>query len=557
MMNLWDYAFDAQDQYPAEWPALYDGAVPAEASARALSVVGVEGGGLHAIPESTEVGDMQPMFSGDFYNRIHVYPSSIDMGNVVGLQQRELTVWNAYYFDRELQDINLIDAEGISIDGPSAPLFFSAFEELSWEVTVGTNGPPVIDATVQFDFDLGEEIIVPVTGNRVIAWAWVPNWESGIIERLEWLTDVIPSYDGSEQRRKLRLNPRRSLEFRFLASESDRRILESIAWGWGARVFAVPLWQDGQDLQADLPAGSTSIALETETRDYQEDGLVILMGETCRDWEVCEISSVGPALVSLTRETINDWPAGTRAYPAHTARLNTKLALSHFTSQHSEGRVLFDFVEPHVWEADGGDTTYRGHPVLTTLPNWASDPGWELERQLARYDNETGVQYFDDESERPATLQTLNFTFATREETDAWRKLLHALAGRHKAVWVRPSTIDIILAAPILSAAVALDFEWIGYNRFVGVTPGKKDIRIALEDGTVLYRRITSSSELDSNTERFILDSAPGVNIDPADVVSISFIALCRLDSDAVELAHWTGDVCESSAAFKGFRTDA
>lgn len=555
--NLWDYSFAAQAYYPDEWP-VYDTTVAAEGSAPALAESGVEEGGIHTIPESTEVGSLQPMFSADFYNRIHITPSSIALGNVVGLQELSLTVWNSYYYDRELEAINLIDGEGITVTGqPATPFFFSAFEELTWEVTVTTSGPPVINATIEFDFDLDQSYLVPVTGNRVTAWAWTADWSEGIIERLDWATDVIESYDGSEQRRKLRLSPRRSLEFRFGASGSDRRILESIAWGWGGRVFAVPFWPDGLDLEATLAAGASSVSLDTETRDYQPGGLLIFLGQTCRDWEVCEIDAVDASSVTFARPTINEWPSGTRIYPAHTARLSTELKLTHFTGSFSHGRVLFDYTDPHTWTADDGATTYRGYPVFSILPNWVSDPEWSLERKMARYDNETGIQYFDDESERPATRQALSFTFPDRTDIDTWRKLLHALAGRFGGVWVRATTIDMELAAPLLSAATAMDIEWMGYTLFVGTVPGKKDIRIALADGTVLYRRITNAVELSSTVERLTLDSAPGVDIQLADVVSISFISLCRMDSDGIELAWWSGDVCESAATFKGFKTEA
>jgi hypothetical protein len=46
-------------------------------------------------------------------------------------------------------------------------------------------------------------------------WSIKPNWVNGIREKLSWLTDVLASSYGTEQRRALRLSPRREFEMTF------------------------------------------------------------------------------------------------------------------------------------------------------------------------------------------------------------------------------------------------------------------------------------------------------------------------------------------------------
>ena len=50
-----------------------------------------------------------------------------------------------------------------------------------------------------------------------------PNWIRPVVERLEWLTDVIEGYDATEERTPLRTLPRRSLEYPPARGQSGRQ----------------------------------------------------------------------------------------------------------------------------------------------------------------------------------------------------------------------------------------------------------------------------------------------------------------------------------------------
>ena len=53
-------------------------------------------------------------------------------------------------------------------------------------------------------------------------WTIRPNWKGGILERLEWLTDVLASDTGVEQRRSVRPTPRRSFEITVNPTRNER-----------------------------------------------------------------------------------------------------------------------------------------------------------------------------------------------------------------------------------------------------------------------------------------------------------------------------------------------
>lgn len=71
-----------------------------------------------------------------------------------------------------------------------------------------------------------------------------PNWKEGVLERVEYLTNVLASDTDAEQRRMMRSHPRRSFEASFLREKSVRSRLDAFITGYGHSEFMVPLWHE-------------------------------------------------------------------------------------------------------------------------------------------------------------------------------------------------------------------------------------------------------------------------------------------------------------------------
>ncbi|SFB65560.1 hypothetical protein SAMN04244574_04842, partial [Azotobacter beijerinckii] len=145
-----------------------------------------------------------------------------------------------------------------------------------------------------------------------------------------------------------------------------------------------------------------------------------------------------------------------------------------------------------------------------------------------------------------------------RAERGALRSLLYALRGRQVPVWLPTHAADLEPVATVTAVATTLDVANVGYTRFGQSRPGRRDIRIELWDGTAFHRRITGSSELSADVERLAIDSPLGVQVEPAEVLRISWLTLCRLDSDSLEIHHETDSegVANCALVFRGVRDD-
>lgn len=490
----------------------------------------------------------------DWYNRIHITPALVALGNVVSAQSRTLRVFNAYFVPRTLTAIAPENDDGITLTEPAAtPITLEPFQEIAYSFSVSTEGPPTIDATYAFSFDVGSRTVV-VTGQRITAWPWAADWSRPVTERLEWLTDVLRTADGSEQAIQLREWPRRTFEFAFGVDGAQRRTLEATLYGWGARVWALPVWTDGEDLQSQIAAGASSVLSDTDTRDYHASGLIIFLAESGK-FEVAEVATVNPTGIDLKHPVQSTWPAGTRIYPARTARLQDKQLISRFTGAVGYGVARFQCIEPAPGEA-ATETLYRGYPVMLQPTEWSQDPTSDYQRTLSELDGLTGGSIVDDETELPDIVTSYRFAMDGRAAIMAHRDFLFARAGRARRMWVPTFTPDIVPVANVGVSATNIDIERTEYTRFVGADVHRRDLRIELNVGTVLYRRIVGSSIIDDATERLTIDSALGVLVHPSDVSMVSYMALCRMESDAIELSWWSGQFAETQAAFRAIRND-
>src|SRR5690349_21439127 len=77
----------------------------------------------------------------DFYDRIHITPDELPLGNLTAAQQRTVRVWNAWRSRAvTLTDITLSDG-ALAISGQAAPPFdLAPLQELAWQLSIGLEG---------------------------------------------------------------------------------------------------------------------------------------------------------------------------------------------------------------------------------------------------------------------------------------------------------------------------------------------------------------------------------------------------------------------------------
>lgn len=383
-------------------------------------------------------------------------------------------------------------------------------------------------------------------------WKTPANWQTPIIERLEWRTDVLLAYDGSEQRIALRQSPRRYFEFGFLVPTLlERQKLEAAISANGSQAWDLPIWTDSTPCTSAVSNGDVVVYADTVGRDFVAGGKALLLA-TNGNSLIINISTLTTTQLNLSSAVVGVWPLETAVIPLRTAYLDQNQQISRFTGSAIYGVVRFLCDDISNWST-ATETIYRDYPVLTIASNWSQDLTLDYQRKMQIVDFGVGGIYRDDESSLPVFIQSHHFVLDSRQKITDFRKFLYSRRGRLNALWIPTFMPDLSFVA---LSSVYLDVVNIDYTTLYNQSINRRDIRIEMTNGDIHYRRIVASTVISGTVERLTLDSVLGVSVTAADVEKISFMMFGRLDTDAIELAWSYGDYVDVKLNFRSVNND-
>jgi len=375
-------------------------------------------------------------------------------------------------------------------------------------------------------------------------WSFAPNWSSDVRETLAWLTDVLVSPTGAEQRRALRKYPRRTFEFSIVASENERSLLENFTSAYGGNDFYLPIWHDVNIVVSPISIGANAIAnTDLITSDIREGDIICFKGDSAFTFELKTVSEIDGDSVTFEEVFAQQWPAGTYFFIVRKSRLTEQPALKRLSDNTSSAQVRFMTVQPaydvpRISDDFELSNSYDGFAVLSIGPDERDTLDYGSERIFEDLDNETGTPLHIDRSNIPFIKQRYNWVLNGRQQLGDFRKLIYDLSGRCKLIWMPTFFADFRLYSSTLTGASSIVVHQTGFTQTGGPRETRRHIAIRLMNGTIYYRRITSSISIDEAREVLTLDQNLPDAFAPTDVLQISFMALVRLDQDQVEILH-------------------
>lgn len=393
--------------------------------------------------------------------------------------------------------------------------------------------------------------------NELPVWTIRPNWRNGVLERLDWLTDVLGGTYGTEQRRALRLSPRRSFEMTFNPINEARSYFDLWLHRMGSEEFMVPLFHDRGTLTAAVTAGQDTIPVDTTYREFLAGGMAVIIGDDPFTFDVLEITAV--AVDELTVEAAgvaHGWPAGTAIFPLRRTRISQESLFAAITSRVGEAVLQFELNQENDIPDEGEWAfSYLGIPIIVDEPNRRERMDFTYLRNSLIMDNDHGIRALLDDAGRAFTMQTHLKMMRGRAEHWAFRQMLYRLRGQQAPIWLPTFNRDFQLSSSRLAADVYLDIKKIGYAYTGGLIDGREHIFI---NGPAPIAGAISGVGAAPTTaeERLTLSGALGTAL--AAGTTGSFLEIVRLSQDAVEISHLTDTdgVAECNLAFRAFRDE-
>lgn len=506
-----------------------------------------------AISHHDVAGQRVEAFGGQLFEKIIVLPRVRALGFVLTATQFPVEVWNTFRDSNQLlQSIAVTGNGGLTLTDPfGEPLIFPAMDSYIYQATIPSQGAAQIDEVVSFTFLGGlAGASMHVTGSRITVFSVAPDWNEGIDETTEYLTDILRAYSDNEQRRGLRQLPRRALRYRALTLNArDAAGMESLVWGWQNQPYGVPWWQDAQPLLSDIAIGATVIPVVTDDRQFAAGGLIAIWVDEFT-FEALSILSVAPTAVTVTSPTQFAWKGGpqTRVMPIFLCRLPDSVSVSRFSSEidHIDLSFLGEAAQAAPAPATS-PTQFKGFDVLEIAPNWEKSPlKRSYKRSMVTIDPKVGPIQVIDKGGSAIVGQEFPWWLDTHPTITAFRAFIGRRFGQLVPFWLPTWDQDLVLFQDVLSGDTGIRIKSEFYSRFFFPTPARRFVAFIPIDGSGnVYRKITAAADNGDGTENLVLESPTGKNFG-AGATMVSFLTLARLASDSVSIKWDSSEHAES-----------
>ncbi len=384
------------------------------------------------------------------------------------------------------------------------------------------------------------------------------NWKSGISERLEWKTDILGDLVGNEQRRGLRLHPRREFEVTLTLWDGERSFLDLWLHRMVGAEFLFPIWHDSVRAAQAAPQGQKTIWVDTEGLEFRIGSYGLLRGLTAMQFERFQIAEVHADRIVAVDDLVADWPKGTRVEPLVRGQMSDQTRTTLASSRASETQALFETTRAQEYD-EGVDPfdQYLGIPVLTTQPNRSDQLDVQHIWSFYDSDSQTGRRYRKSEEGRAKTSQKHSWFLHGRLAKAEFRQFLYRMKGALGPVWLPTFNDDMTVAQDAGVGATTLYINEIGFAYTGGPTSGREYIAIQTTTGW-LYRRVLGTAAAPAGQERLVLNAPFPTGLQRKNIRRVCWMDTARLENDRIEFNHINAadGLSTVSSIFKAFRND-
>lgn len=490
-------------------------------------------------PQTTDplvkTGQLSMDFFTDFYSRIYIIPSPLNLGDVISDDSGDVILWNANIYN---ETISAVTTSGITSDTNFDSSLFTMttpnnFVPLQWKTytwNVERGGDDRIAIVIEIATTRGN-FEMDIIGRRGMFFSASPLVD--FIHKYSFKTRVTESFNG-EQRSSLATIPQETFEYKSSVATLDRYNFQANLQDGARLTVSIPMWEDYL-LQGDVAVNTTYINnfdADFLGRPFYVGGIAVLWQDevTYNIVKIKEIAADGtrldferPTEVPLTNAFLMPVRVGVLVDPAKikTDGLNhhiVEVAISSIERQPDFARavVVETFEDKHVLISPNFQkaNTEQFGVDYSTFEGIGGDRSVALDRGYRTFKSKYVWKCFD-----YASLNELReFIFATK--------------GKWKSFWLPRFGNDLFVANPALEDQTFIEFELSQYTTDSSNLIGQV-FMIHRKNGTREYYRITNVEPQESVLRVSISTPLP-TSLSQSDIFHLCIMDLVRLGSDKI-----------------------
>lgn len=481
-------------------------------------------------------------FAADWYGRVHLVPSSLDIGYILQPTDYELEVFNAHLNGAaDIESVAMVNGEGMTLQ-LDTPRTLVPGESLTVLLSFSLQGSSAQSASVTLGISDGYSLALAISLMRLVPCYFAHNWKTSLRTRVQFETALTQAEDFREERRAIRTQPLRGMSASILvsglAAQQLREMLSSVA----GQTVAVPLYSEPVFLSyVDGAVCHPAHAIADHWHLTRCCNRVMLVHKDDGAGVVADVEHVDAVLQQITLTDAPELDGAARDYVLYPAML----AIVTATPQ-----AYTDDLE--AWRLEFTERAGTSQPDLLDVPalpeTWSLEPDWSqapkgrprLARVVLGYPGSAQTPYALADKD-PVSLEA-QFSGDKAHEA-ALLDLFAAAQGRAGRMWVRDPRRAFTVASPAQAGATVLEVLDNGYalrreglERIVIKQDGDEQtvaINAVTRAGGVLRLGLGEALTMDVSTGAWICMARP-----------------MRLDSDQLQLTHESDGWSQATLTF-------
>ena len=402
--------------------------------------------------------------------------------------------------------------------------------------------------------------------------------ETKITERFEFLTDVMVSYSGREQRMRLRDAPRHFVSYNYDAmSPIEAQWLKAQLRMRSTDIYYIPMWQSITYLSDDFVMGDAiyiekdsmfsfrhcdaiEIFVEDNVTDNQNiqkivygygDGVIYLKNKLDK-YLYKKNTYIMPMYKCITQASDN------LTYPFSNG-LNTVMNFRELISSPSV-EIPIKYLNNYVYDIEMFNRynlpiEIGGKEVFLYEPQWLDNSvSMSIGKNMCEVDNLSGILRYDLKNTKSYDSYTLDILLSCRHMINNMIKFFFRAYGRYKSFYAPSWVNDFNLATDILEHHNFIYIDMNSVYKYYANNARRKKIVIFTRDyHSYIYDIIgyTVGTVGERTLGKLVLGTLAGVNLSKEQVAMISFLNLVRFDSDELRLDYESNIVASTSVTLK------